>query len=102
MAMILTATWPIKQALDMPFLYEFGADTASNWHIVQNSPVYICDRQVADNGEGKSTDGGFDWPHLQELIWIAVRDEEQVMPKVRNVIFGQDIAQVSKTLNLAS
>eukprot|EP00439_Symbiodinium_sp_Y106_P045776 s2346_g5.t2 len=99
MAMILTATWPIKQALDMPFLYEFGADTASNWHIVQNSPVYICDRQVADNGEGKSTDGGFDWPHLQELIWIAVRDEEQVMPKVRNVIFGQEMqAMVTEQL----
>eukprot|EP00439_Symbiodinium_sp_Y106_P043634 s2346_g5.t1 len=54
---------------------------------------------VADNGEGKSTDGGFDWPHLQELIWIAVRDEEQVMPKVRNVIFGQEMqAMVTEQL----
>ncbi|CAE7833683.1 unnamed protein product [Symbiodinium sp. KB8] len=86
MAMLLTATWPIKQALDMPFLYEFGADTASSWHTVQNSPVYICDQQVADNGEG-----GFEWPQLQELIWIAVRDEEQVLPKVRNLIFGKEI-----------
>ena len=91
MAMLLTATWPIKQALDMPFLYEFGADTASSWHTVQNSPVYICDQQVADNGER-----GFEWPQLQELIWIAVRDEEQVLPKVRNLIFGKDIAQVAE------
>ncbi|CAE7244125.1 unnamed protein product [Symbiodinium sp. CCMP2456] len=89
MAMLLTATWPIKQALDMPFLYEFGADTASSWHTVQNSPVYICDQQVADNGEG-----GFEWPQLQELIWIAVRDEEQVLPKVRNLIFGKEIQKL--------
>ncbi|CAE7307941.1 unnamed protein product [Symbiodinium sp. CCMP2592] len=82
MAVILTATWPIKRALDMPFLYEFGLDTASSWHTVQNNAAYICDKQVVD------------WPRLQNLIWTAVRDQEDVFTKVRNMIFGKEMQKL--------
>ncbi|CAE7635606.1 unnamed protein product [Symbiodinium sp. CCMP2592] len=82
-AVLLTTVWPIKHAFEMEFVYEFGTDTASQWHSFQRDPFHNC--------AGKNA-GSIEWARLQDLIWTTVRNESLVYgASIRDFIFHEDV-----------